>query len=56
MGVEVYTIQEVAEMLKVDKKVVLKEVQTGSLPAFRVGRQWRISLEALRAYMAKGGA
>lgn len=49
---EVYTIQEVADMLKVDHKVVRQAIKDGELDAFRVGRQWRITVHALQRYMA----
>lgn len=47
----VYSIQEVADILKVDHKVIREAVKDGSLKAFRVGRQWRITQEALVDYM-----
>lgn len=52
----VHTIQELSEMLKVDHKVVRNLITNRELEAFRVGRQWRVTQEALEEYMAKGGA
>ncbi len=37
------TTQEAAEYLKVNVATVRRWCTTGRLPAFRVGRQWRIS-------------
>lgn len=37
----VYTLQEVAEYLKVNLRTLQREATAGKVPAFRVGRQWR---------------
>lgn len=47
----VYTIDEVAKLLKVNPRTVRRALDAGELPAFRVGSQWRITREALDAYM-----
>jgi excisionase family DNA binding protein len=39
---QVLTVQEVAEFLKVSQTTVWRWCQSGKLPAFRVGQQWRI--------------
>ncbi len=39
---EILTVQEVAERLKVSQATVWRWCQSGKLPAFRVGQQWRI--------------
>lgn len=38
----VFTVQEVADHLKVSQATVWRWCQSGKLPAFRVGQQWRI--------------
>lgn len=44
-----YTITEAASVLKVGHKVVRKLIADGTLRAFKVGKQWRISEDAIRA-------
>ena len=39
---QVLTVQEVADFLKVSQTTVWRWCQSGKLPAFRVGQQWRI--------------
>ena len=36
------TLQEAAELLQVPKRTLQSMVQRNELPAFKVGRQWRI--------------
>lgn len=52
-GVEeqVYTVQEVAELLKVHEATVWRWCRSGDLPAFRVGQQWRIAAGDLHRLM-----
>lgn len=45
-----YTIKELAELWRCSTDVIYDLVRTGKLPAFRVGREWRISDEARRQY------
>ena len=46
-----YTIEQVAEILQVNERVVYNLVHTGELRAIRVGRQFRIPQEVLDAFM-----
>jgi len=46
----VYSVAEVAEILKLHPKTVLRHIRSGRLEATRVGRGWRITSAALRAY------
>ncbi len=39
---EVYTLQEAAEYLKVTYGTALRWVTQGNLPAFKVGKFWRV--------------
>jgi excisionase family DNA binding protein len=41
MGEEILTIREVADLLKLHPKTVNKLANSGRLPAYRIGRQWR---------------
>ena len=51
----VLTVQEVAEHLKVSQATVWRWCQSGKLPAFRVGQQWRIRAADLHAAMDARG-
>lgn len=45
------SIEEVAEWLGVDDRTVYRLAQSGSLPGFKVGRQWRFSEDVLRSWV-----
>lgn len=42
-------LSEVAEILRVSRATVLKLIKSGQLRAIKVGKQWRIPEEALKA-------
>ncbi len=46
-----YTIEEVATLLRVKRRTVRKIMDDGDLPAIRVRNQYRIPQSALEAYM-----
>lgn len=48
---EVYTVQEVAEILKLHEATVWRWCRSGDLRAFRVGQQWRIAGSDLQRVM-----
>ena len=50
----VYTVEEVAKMLKVSKETVRRMVRDGELEAVHVRQRVRISKEALDKYLKKG--
>ena len=49
----VYTIQEVARILKVSEQVVRQLVTSGELESKRVGRQYRVTRESLDKYLGR---
>lgn len=49
----VYTIKDVARILKVDDQTVTKLVQSGELRHKKVGRQYRITREMLQEFLDK---
>lgn len=51
---EVYTVEEVASLLKVSKLTVYDLIKKGELEAYRVGRQMRIDQRTLDAYKQQG--
>ncbi|MBE7483615.1 MAG: helix-turn-helix domain-containing protein [Polyangiaceae bacterium] len=50
---QVFTVQEVAEYLRVTPKTVYGLVKDGSLPSFRVGRSVRCRRTDLEAFVAR---
>ena len=48
---DIYTVQEVAELLKVHEATIWRWCRSGDLRAFRVGQQWRIAASDLHRLM-----
>lgn len=53
---EIMTVQEVADYLRISRTTVWRWCNEGRLPAFRIGREWRIKREALEETIAQSGA
>lgn len=51
----ILTIDDVCEILKVGRSRVYKMLADGSLKAFRLGRTWKITREALQEFLETGG-
>ena len=47
----IYTVKEVAEMLKVSDMSIYRAVKSGQLPGIKVGGAIRITEEALRDFL-----
>lgn len=45
------TIPEVADRLRVNEKTVRRWIDSQELPAFKLGRQWRLSERDLRRFL-----
>ena len=50
---DVVTVCELAEMLKVGRNTAYELVRAGIIPSVRVGRQIRVSKQAVVEYMSK---
>lgn len=50
---DLLTVSEVAAMLRVSKMTIYRMVNSGELPAFRVGRSFRIRAAAMRKLMSE---
>ena len=48
---QVYTVQEVMEILKTSHNTVLKMLKDGRLKGFKIGNYWRITDKTLKAFM-----
>lgn len=49
---EYLTPKEVMNLLYIGRNTFYKLVNSGELPAFRIGKQWRVQKSALSAYFA----
>ena len=52
--IKVYTLDEVADILKVSRRTLYTYVKEGKLPAVKMGKYWRISQESLQAFISTG--
>ena len=50
---EYLTPKEVMNLLYIGRNTFYKLVNSGELPAFRVGKLWRVSRDALENYILK---
>lgn len=50
---QIYTPEEVAEILKVETQTVRAHLRQGSLKGFKVGRVWRVREDDLKAFMGE---
>lgn len=52
MGVnQVLTVKEAAALLKTTRQQIRKMIQSGELPAVKVGREWRIPMDGLTTFL-----
>lgn len=52
--IKVYTLDEVADILKVTKRTLYNYVKAGTLHAVKMGKYWRVSEESLQAFISTG--
>lgn len=50
---EIMTVSEVATYFKISEVTTYKLVQEGKIPAFRIGRHWRVKKSDLGEYIEK---
>lgn len=50
---EIMTINQVAEYLQISTITTYRLVQEGKIPAFKIGRSWRIKREDLHEFIEK---
>lgn len=50
--VTVLTVHEVAEQLKTTPQQVRKMIRAGIIPAVKVGREYRVTLDMLQTFLA----
>lgn len=49
--IDLFSVSEIAEYLKTSKQQVRKMIASGELEAIMVGREYRITLDALAAWL-----
>ncbi len=52
--IEIYTLKEIQELLQVTGRTLYSWIKDGKLKAFKVGREWRVTKEALEAFTQTG--
>lgn len=52
--IRVYTLDEVANIMKVTKRTLYYYIKAGTLHAVKMGKYWRVSEESLQAFISNG--
>ena len=55
MAQDVMTAEQAAEFLQTSRDTVLRKARAGTLPAAKLGREWRFRKTDLDAWLAAGG-
>lgn len=50
-----YTTADVARMLQLRRETVIRYIKRGTLPAIKIGRDWRIAQDDFRAWVGRPG-
>lgn len=51
---EVYTLKEIEELLHVTRRSIYNWIKDGKLKAFKIGKEWRVTRQALEEFMQTG--
>lgn len=54
--IEVYTLKEIEDLLHVTRRTLYNWIKGGKLKAFRIGKEWRVTKEALEEFTQTGTA
>lgn len=49
---KLYTIEEIAKVLKVTKRTIYNYIRSGAIHAIKIGKYWRIKHEDLEHFLA----
>lgn len=52
--IKVYTLLEVADILKVTRRSIYSYIKSGKLKAVKMGKYWRVKEEDLRDFLSTG--
>lgn len=50
---KLYTISEIAEILRVTERTIYTYIKEAELPAIKIGKHWRVRHEQLVAFLEK---
>ena len=53
-GFKLYSIDEIADILKVTQRTIYNYIKSGSLKAIKIGKYWRIKHTDLEQFLATG--
>ena len=53
MSMKLLEIHEIQQMLGIGRNKVYALLQSGEIEAFKIGREWKVTDEAVEAYIAK---
>ena len=54
MSIKVYTVTEITDILHVSQRTIYNYILMGQLQAVKMGREWRVTEEALKDFIARG--
>ena len=52
-ALDLLTAREVADLLKMNPQVVLRKLQAGEIPGYKIGKEWRVSRARLIDWLEK---
>ena len=52
--IKVYSVEEVANILKLTTRTVYSYIKSGQLKASKIGKYWRITPASLQAFIERG--
>lgn len=50
--IKLYTLEEVADILKISRRTLYTYVKTGKLHAVKIGKHWRVSHDVMEAFIS----
>jgi len=54
METKTYTLQEIAEILKISEITIYRYIKKGKIKAIKIGKKWRIKSEELERILKDG--
>lgn len=52
--IKIYTVPELKELLHVSQRTIYNYITMGQLKAVKLGREWRVTEEALKDFLERG--
>lgn len=54
--IKVYTLEEVASILKLSKRTLYSHFKNGTIPAVKIAGQWRVTEDQLKEFLSGAGS